>query len=283
MTPAQQQTAYLQYLRWHRQQERVAVRLVLVRFNQMYGGLVQMLERLGPDVSLAMLDLSITEDAHLSMLQAMYLSVGTNAAEREYERLMAPAAKATTVSIETKDRDPLRPVVQQPTPVTSSQVNSLTDGWRGRIINVLRQSDTVERIKSITAKTVSLVRGVLTDGIGRRSTVRQIIGKLRRVVVDRSRALFIATTEVTRAANVGFELGAESTNLTLFKRWIALRDSRTRYDHLVMNDKPPIANDALFEVGGRQMKYPGDPAGGARQVVNCRCMCRYDTLSNLTT
>jgi hypothetical protein len=55
--------------------------------------------------------------------------------------------------------------------------------------------------------------------------------------------------------------------------WDASLDARTRIDHMIA-DKQLVKFGEDFVVGGRLMKYPGDPAGGADQVVNCRCALR---------
>jgi len=55
---------------------------------------------------------------------------------------------------------------------------------------------------------------------------------------------------------------------------------RTRPDHLGMLSKKPIPKNDLFNVGGVLMKYPGDPAGGAANVCNCRCAIVYTPTPN---
>ena len=66
-----------------------------------------------------------------------------------------------------------------------------------------------------------------------------------------------------------------STLLKLDKQWIATADARTRADHAAMLGSKPIPRDALFSVGGTQMRFPGDPAGGAAQICRCRCVVSY--------
>lgn len=55
--------------------------------------------------------------------------------------------------------------------------------------------------------------------------------------------------------------------------WDATGDRRTRFDHAVADGKT-VGLDERFLVGGRAMLYPGDPAGGAGNVINCRCHVR---------
>ena len=43
--------------------------------------------------------------------------------------------------------------------------------------------------------------------------------------------------------------------------------------------------DEDFTIGGAKMEYAGDPKGGAKNVVNCRCVIVYvdeEDLENLT-
>lgn len=79
----------------------------------------------------------------------------------------------------------------------------------------------------------------------------------------------IARTETIRALNaVSYRL-YDSWG-TKKKEWLATGDKRTRPDHRAV-DGQVVAIDKPFKVGGYEMMYPGDPAGPASQVVNCRC------------
>lgn len=87
----------------------------------------------------------------------------------------------------------------------------------------------------------------------------------------------IARTETMRASNVG------SYNLfrqwkAPYKEWMATGDDRTRPSHMDAwgaysrgGRVGPIPINDMFQVGGKDMAYPGDPAGGTAETVNCRC------------
>lgn len=64
--------------------------------------------------------------------------------------------------------------------------------------------------------------------------------------------------------------------------WSSARDFRVRNAHRFA-DGQSVGFYETFDVGGRAMKYPGDPAGGPENTVNCRCVIipRIDFLSNL--
>ena len=57
------------------------------------------------------------------------------------------------------------------------------------------------------------------------------------------------------------------------RTWDATGDRRTRFDHAVADGKT-VGLEERFIVGGRAMLYPSDPAGGAANVINCRCHVR---------
>lgn len=99
-----------------------------------------------------------------------------------------------------------------------------------------------------------------------------------------SRARTIARTETHNAATFASISSAKAVDtelgLDLKKIWLAVDDKRTRPDHnKADNQKVPI--DSFFKVGSTFMSRPGDPKGGASQVVNCRCALGYET-SNVT-
>jgi hypothetical protein len=55
------------------------------------------------------------------------------------------------------------------------------------------------------------------------------------------------------------------------KEWIASFDDRVRDTHSEAGASEPIKDNEYFLVGGNMMMHPGDPAGGAAEIINCRC------------
>lgn len=93
------------------------------------------------------------------------------------------------------------------------------------------------------------------------------------------RAETIARTESARNVHAGLEeAGRQAIERgdveadQLVKEWIhAGRGENSREDHVDM-DGTQVKFADLFELpDGTRMKYPGDPAGGAKHVANCRC------------
>jgi len=94
----------------------------------------------------------------------------------------------------------------------------------------------------------------------------------------------VVRTEATAAANFATTQAAQ----TIFppeqmqKEWIASFDDRTRDTHSEADGQIVMANNT-FLVGGQQMMFPGDPAGGAAEVINCRCSIAYIPIEGAQT
>jgi len=89
----------------------------------------------------------------------------------------------------------------------------------------------------------------------------------------------IARTEslsaLSEGQNTAIQQAIETSELDAdtIKLWDSSADGRTRPDHMAVEDSYPdgIPFDQSFNVGGTMMRWPRDPAGGAAQVINCRC------------
>lgn len=205
-------------------------------------------------------DSRITEAAHLQMLSDVYGAVGPLAAHNEFNLVRSRIVAGM------KRENPL------------FDLGFFSRKWRQLMIAILSSPETAARVTKMTETTKAQIRSALTDAIDLRLDVRQTAKLIRDKIggsVLRSRALLIARTETTRAANLAAEMGASETGIELQKVWIATADTRTRPAHLAMRGKDPIVKDALFVVGGKKMKHPGDPAGGPENVINCRCTVSY--------
>src|SRR4029077_4434864 len=84
--------------------------------------------------------------------------------------------------------------------------------------------------------------------------------------LDPDRALLIARTETTSAANAaaldGFRAGGAP-----YKGWLSVQDDRVRESHQDL-DGEVVALDDAFSNG---LDHPGDPDGPPDEVCNCRC------------
>lgn len=96
--------------------------------------------------------------------------------------------------------------------------------------------------------------------------------------ISRSRAALIARTETHSAASFAnhsyHQTAQKDLGIKMMKKWVSTGDARTRPTHARANGQT-VDMDEKFEIGGTQMQYAGDSAGGAKNVINCRCVIIY--------
>ena len=135
-------------------------------------------------------------------------------------------------------------------------------------------------ITDIDVTTSRILRRVISvsqrDGLSVAETAKRIQQRFE-PRFSRARASTIARTETHSASSfANRQMGKElaGTGVTLMKQWVSTNDDRTRLSHRIANGtKIPMEED--FVVDGMKMKYTGDPNGGARNVINCRCVTIY--------
>jgi hypothetical protein len=114
------------------------------------------------------------------------------------------------------------------------------------------------------------------EGLTISDIARSITAKYN--LINLSRARMIARTETHNAASFASHqyhtLVEQDLGTKLVKKWVATNDARTRPDHAEVNGKTVGMNED-FIVGGVPMSYAGDPKGGAKNVINCRCVIIY--------
>lgn len=136
----------------------------------------------------------------------------------------------------------------------------------------------LEKAKTVNATTIDSIRSTISEGIEGGEGIQKLSRRISSVQEDLAgyRAERIARTETASSVNFGAYASYKAEGVDTVE-WIATRDGRTRnyddgdeFDHLVMDGK--TANiDEGFDVGGETLMFPGDPAGSAANVINCRC------------
>lgn len=135
-------------------------------------------------------------------------------------------------------------------------------------------------ISQVTAETIAKVgnvmRRVVMAGLTPHDAMRQlgaITGK-GTFATAFHRAEAIVRTELHRIGGTALQRQLHEINQRrpgLYKKWLAVLDDRTRDAHRDAEGQV-VPVDGFFIVGGNPMRFPGDPMGGADNVVNCRCM-----------
>lgn len=134
-----------------------------------------------------------------------------------------------------------------------------------------------EKVRQIAEGTKRIIRRSLVRGNELNEPPRVLAKRIREETggeIGRQRAVTIARTETHTAANVGADSAASATGLQLEDEWGATEDHRTRPAHAEA-DGQRVPHGQMFVVGGEALRFPGDPNGSPRNVINCRCVVLY--------
>lgn len=138
------------------------------------------------------------------------------------------------------------------------------------------QRQAASQIAEVLSTTKARVQRIVALGVENGSSPTVIAGQIRKEfdVFKGARAATIARTESAASINWAFNETIKETQIRkqvrLEKFWITILDGLQRRDHDVAHrQRQPV--DQPFRVGNRAMQHPLDPAGGAAQVINCRC------------
>jgi hypothetical protein len=135
-------------------------------------------------------------------------------------------------------------------------------------------------LANISSNISKRVEKIIIDGRSEGLTLTEIARNIEKKVrpITRARAATIARTETHNAAGFAhhkyYKQVATEYGSKMLKRWGATNDGRTRSAHTIANGQIREM-DEDFEVGGLPMAHTGDPKGGARNNINCRCVIIY--------
>lgn len=137
----------------------------------------------------------------------------------------------------------------------------------------------------VTDTTYEAIQAQLVEGVGLGESIDELAVRIRSVFTEATtnRATVLARTEVISAYNGSAVLGASQlpADVVAAQEWIATRDGRTRSAHASADGQVVRIGEA-FEVGGDVLAYPGDPAGRAKNTVQCRCTVAFLTPEEAT-
>lgn len=114
------------------------------------------------------------------------------------------------------------------------------------------------------------VSATISKGVAEGMSIDDLTTSLAdKASLSEKRARAIARTEAVAAANGG-TLQAWKAAGVVTKQWLATSDPRTRETHLNANGQRASV-EGLFNVGGFDAEYPGDPRLPVQERANCRC------------
>jgi len=136
-----------------------------------------------------------------------------------------------------------------------------------------------QKARQVSDTEIAFIQSYLAEGVAAGESIPNLakrIDDLYLAQIIPNRSTVISRTEVIGASNYGSHEAAKQSGLDLTKSWLATEDNRTRPTHSEA-DGQEVEMDAKFMVGGADLDFPGDPAGPADEVINCRCTQTYKT------
>ena len=124
-----------------------------------------------------------------------------------------------------------------------------------------------EDVDLLKKKITAQVSRSIATGVSFQQTAKQLAGYTR---IGYNNAIRIARTEGHRiqcSASHDAAQQAKDRGADIVKKWDATLDGKTRESHVAVDGQIREV-DEKFSNG---LMYPGDPAGGAAEVINCRC------------
>lgn len=292
MTPREKELYWLNYAKQNAKMERLAFNVMRKAIVSTLDPIISSLQREGLAQTLSMLDALFPKLIIQEAYSNAYLEVGTRQKKwSDADHLSRfGKRKALTLELQLKEEDDRtnRPR-RRPNPVNISapetpyfNVGFFNPLWLARLRNLINGSEVGQRVSSVSKTVREKIRQSLSESSQQFVTISKTISKLRRDVgglFSRQRAELIARTEVTYVSNLAQEESAteiaQAVGITLVKSWVATMDSRTRDAHRAVGSRKPIKKEEKFNVGGVFMNQPGDPAGGLKNCINCRCVVAY--------
>lgn len=192
------------------------------------------------------------------ILSMLYKEVGLDFANDQYDALASFKTKASPFFLNTW-RD--------------FMTNYILENMGRRVTNI--NNTTRKKIQETISIGFSL--GIETDKIA-----EFLLTRLE--AFNRYRAVMIARTETAEAANIAKDRSAEDweqeTGENLYKVWIHRYAKEPRDWHVSLDNNKAIPKGDPFLVTDNrgntvEMQRPHDPAGGAKNNINCSCVVVY--------
>lgn len=153
--------------------------------------------------------------------------------------------------------------------------------WDQRAFVVRYLAEVRNRLVRVPEEVYDLVAGQMSTGINLGEGIPKLAQRVDNVLSTKdqerwpNRAIVIARTESLSALNAGrydaFRAVAEETGEDLELFWLATSDSRTRPTHRAAEgQRVPVGSP--FNVGGFDLRFPGDPSGPPQETIQCRCV-----------
>lgn len=231
--------------------------------NNQIKAVISHINQYGVNSAISNLTAIIPMDEISVIIKNIYIDAGTVFGGKAYQMVKKQAVKAL-----------------MPMGYNEELVNEIIAYFQLRLLN--------EAVLPITETTRDYVLRILIRSQQEGVSINNIVSELKNTDLTRARARMIARTETVKASNYGAVQSVKKLGYDTLKIWISGVDLRTRRiprdeaDHLHANGMKVPMNEP-FRIrdkssGFVSMMQPGDPNGGAENVVNCRCTVGFEIL-----
>jgi len=116
------------------------------------------------------------------------------------------------------------------------------------------------------------IRATLQAGLDNGDPIKDIADGIRSKFneISSGRAKTIAITETAAAYGTARNLAMQDAGISK-KQWLTSGNPNVREAHEEANGQI-VGADEAFEVGGEQLRFPGDPDGSPENIINCHCV-----------
>ena len=162
---------------------------------------------------------------------------------------------------------------KEPPPIVTSEIQ-LDENYLSEVHRQYFRDHSLVVSESVTGTVQRRIERVIADGAANGLTSRDVAQQIVNATggqYSQWSALRLARSETNTLMNrVHLETMKGNSEFVETKIWMAMADKRVRAHHAEA-DGQEVPVDKPFIVGGSEMECPGDPAGGADEVANCRC------------
>lgn len=155
--------------------------------------------------------------------------------------------------------------------------------WSARPSVTAYLAEVRNRLVRIPEEVYDLIAGQVSAGVNLGESIPKLRDRIDSVLSTTesehwpNRSTVIARTETIGALNFGRydafrTVAADPPDGEEFEMmWLATDDNRTRHTHeQAEGQRVPVGSP--FIVGGAELRFPGDPLGPAKEVIQCRCV-----------
>lgn len=142
------------------------------------------------------------------------------------------------------------------------------------------------KVAKINDTTKNILKTIIDKGIKDGKSYAEINKTIKDTLdFTKNRSMMIAVTETHTAFNKSIFDCVKNADIKMeTKEWLNAGDERVRdnpFDHVKANGETVAISDSFKETG-EDLDYPGDPSGDPANIIRCRCIALYSTVSDIS-